>query len=875
MKKMLVAAVAAVAFQFLAMAAGKPVYLVGDITELSFIQSYVTDEIPVKTEILDQGKWLDPARYGEAAAIVFGESAAMGAGAESWTDAKGAAALKGYLAKGGALVFTGQAWEQLATNATPELVEALSFPALTDTDFAKKTALGGTIYCCTQSIIGVRRYCQKNKIRLGEADGEGVYVPSEWGEKLDALTEKYAQVFKALKGTDRTAVNREWGIKPLGPMATSQPDFTLKNKPTFVSKPPVYKPGLKVLAPGSKARILFERKANVKGKVSTSWKLARELAWYMKAMSGLEAELVEVNSNKKKNLYVPTPDDVVVFVSDQFLAKEYFGIDFDLSPVGTSFLKRKGNWFLIGGNRSGASHALTYLLEQMGCRYLYPSEDGSGKIVPKTKEIVFPEIDWTYTPAVKHRGVRTPIPNTNGFVRAYGDDCKAHGWDPLVMYEKVQKFRLDPDDPENNRDFFAWHGVSDLDSLDGEYIWGHSYADYYPKYWPAHPEFFALQPNGSRDQAKVIGTRYDRIALCLSCPGLAEVTASNLVARFRAIPKLMGLSISLPDAGRAYQCMCENCRKLDPPNAKVNNMNFGKMRRVPYPALTDRVLVYANRVAALVKKEFPDKHLCFYAYGPYTSAPWLVKPDPMLVVLVVSGEYSTGAGATKSFASWANNGIPTYWRPNLLWGFRTVAPQNFGRHIFDDLEAMKVNNLEGTDFDCYYDQWAEFGFTYYMLSKGMLNPDHLDYDTIAADYFEKGFGPAAPAMKKYYDLLEKHFDKCAAPRTEPHGFYPYSRTLDIDALQRCFDEARALARGDAAVLRRIANFEIGLVPARFEKEIVEAYDRQDAAAGKAAQAKFIEWTKTEAPKHMSSVNPLRYWSLYSTPTRASIKWVRQ
>ena len=101
--------------------------------------------------------------------------------------------------------------------------------------------------------------------------------------------------------------------------------------------------------------------------------------------------------------------------------------------------------------------------------------------------------------------------------------------------------------------------------------------------------------------------------------------------------------------------------------------------------------------------------------------------------------------------------------------------------------------------------------------------------------------------------------------------YSYSRTLDIDALQRCFNEAKALARGDAAVLRRIELFEIGLVPARFEKEIVEAYDRGDSAVGKAAQAKFVEWSKTEAPKHMSSVNPLRYWSTYSTPCR-TVRW---
>lgn len=84
MRTSFLAAIVVAATQFQASAAGRPVYLVGDATELAFIQSDVTDEIPIKTEIVDQGKWLDPARYGEAAAIVFGESAAMGAGATAW-----------------------------------------------------------------------------------------------------------------------------------------------------------------------------------------------------------------------------------------------------------------------------------------------------------------------------------------------------------------------------------------------------------------------------------------------------------------------------------------------------------------------------------------------------------------------------------------------------------------------------------------------------------------------------------------------------------------------------------------------------------------------------------------------------------------------
>lgn len=817
-------------------------------------------------------KWLNPARYGEAAAVVFCDRIEPYDGRAAWSNDLGAAALKDYFRSGGIVVFTGQTWETLSTNAAPEIFDALSFPEPSGEKFLEKTVFeSGRIYCCTQSIIALRRYCAKNKISLGDADGEGNWVPSPEGERIDALVKEYEKVFKAIPGTDRRVEHRDWGIKPLGPMGTLNPSSKLRNEPQLTDKRPEYKPGLKVLAPGQawKTYIVghkWQKRDN------DMWRLAREVACYMKEMSGLEAEVVELDPEKpEKNPYTPREEDVCVFVTDGWLAREYFGIDFDEFPLGTSFLRRKGNWFLIGGNRSGASHALTYLLEAMGCRYLWPSEDGLGKIVPRTEEVVFPEIDWTWTPPIKHREIRVGYPTD----KSLKEDTRyeKHGWTATDFMAEWKRYRLDSDAPGTNRDFYAWQGVFDKDSLEGYYHWGHSFTDYYRRYHETNPEFFALQPNGSRDLSKFLTNEksWSRATLCVSNPELIDTVASNLIVRFGQLRDYKALSISLNDAGGAQQCMCEACRRLDPPNAKQNSVRWSG-GSAPYPALTDRVVWFANQIAERVKKVYPDKQLCFYAYNAYCSAPKLYTPDPMLVVLTVVGDYSTGGSATGNFAQWSSFGIPTYWRPNLLWGFRTVAPQNFSRRLFNDIERMKVNNLEGTDFDCYYDQWAEFGLVYYMLSRALMNPDRLDYDTIRDDYLSHAFGPAAPAMAKYYDLLEEHFENCSSNKwTERHGFYSYSRSLDIDALQKCFDEAKALAAGDETILKRIAHFEIGLEPARFEKAIVAAYDQGDREGAKEAQQRFREWTDTVATKHFSSVNPRRYWDSYHTPC-FSLRW---
>ena len=219
--------------------ASKPVFLVGDPGELELVKADVSDVIPVRTELGKDGKWIDPARYGEAAAVLFGETVKMGSGKQAWTDKAGAAALTNYLANGGCLVFTGVAWEQLSTNATPEVAELLSFPVPPDGEsFAEKKALAGTIFCCTQSIASIRRYCRDNKISLGDADGEGNWVPSNEGERLAALTREYDRVFRRIPGTDDKVDRRDWGIKPLGPIAKGKPDDTLRNKPVFAKSRP-------------------------------------------------------------------------------------------------------------------------------------------------------------------------------------------------------------------------------------------------------------------------------------------------------------------------------------------------------------------------------------------------------------------------------------------------------------------------------------------------------------------------------------------------------------------------------------------------------------------------------------------------------------
>src|SRR5581483_1083888 len=66
---------------------------------------------------------------------------------------------------------------------------------------------------------------------------------------------------------------------------------------------------------------------------------------------------------------------------------------------------------------------------------------------------------------------------------------------------------------------------------------GHSFGGWWEKYGAAHPEFFALQPNGSRVQHP------PRERLCESEPKLWDQVAANAIAAFDADPNLRMFSI--------------------------------------------------------------------------------------------------------------------------------------------------------------------------------------------------------------------------------------------------------------------------------------------------------------------------------------------
>ncbi len=657
-------------------------------------------------------------------------------------------------------------------------------------------------------------------------DEKGESIPTAEGLEVRAMTERNRKAILALPELDRSLPPCGWDTKPLGAPGPLTYPTELSRKPVFRA-PPVRKDGLALLD-GSRQAVIV---ANLK-----SWwlkRFAEELKYHLDKMGGKPFKVVAK---------AEATDAVPVI--------ELRAMDGEL---GRSVIFREGNRLVLGGqSSSGVSHALTYFLEALGCRYLWPGKDG--KVVPRRERIVCPDLSLDFVPQLKVRGIRFFPGHIGQTFAKIGVDTNAFN----KAYDAAVK------DAPGNRGFFEWHGVNDGHNTNGSYSWGHFFGNYYQRFGETHPEWFAMQANGSRKQH--LGNRAERPSLCLSNPGLAEQAAKDILARFEKSPNLKSHTICLPDGGYMGHCMCEGCRKLDPVNAvpTVNHTCSPLWRSFPYVALTDRVLTFNNRIAELVTRKMPDRKLSAYVYSYYAAPPVSVKPHPALVLLTVPGWYTgtNRCAALRNVAAWSTFGNELFWRPNALIGWRANVPQNIGRPLFGDLETMKCNNVIGTDFDCFTSQWANRGFETYMLAKAHLNPDRLDYDTLARDYCEHGFGPAAKDVGAYFAALERLGDESAA---KGRSADEYLAAFDIDAMAAILGRAKAAAGGDNAILRKIDFLARGLEYARWEKRVSEASVKGDKAALKAAQRGYCEFLRDNAANDAIACHPSRIANAYYTP----------
>jgi hypothetical protein len=473
--------------------------------------------------------------------------------------------------------------------------------------------------------------------------------------------------------------------------------------------------------------------------------------------------------------------------------------------VGGMRVATRGNAVaLIGGpagegahvDDGGLRYAVVELLEQFGCRYLWPGE--LGLVMPRQERLVVPQLDLAHTPKVGRRGLRSSQDQ-------WDEKDAARVLHPLGM--TVEEWEIIRSEAARDPVAISW---PDWQRLGGEMPnFGHGGAGLKDADWALreHPEWFALQADGTRDQGGIARWR-----LCKSNPALIEHVAKDIIRRRNEDPSLTLVSLCPNDGGYSSWCLCDACQALDPRNGPPETIlrfeRAGSSKRVEYPyvSLTDRMVYYWNGIAERVSKAHPDLLFGVSAYSRFNRPPVERRLHPNLVVRYVRNDHEGWQG-------WQQAGAQRiFWRPNiLLINRRHGKLQSIVREIADHMKFFADHGMAMTDISSIRHHWATLGLTYYATARLTWNP-HLSAEEIIADYARHGFGAGGPQIEKFFHRVEDLTAAASRGFDEEEGEEADARAgaVAFAELRRLLNEAEAAAQDDEPARARIVFLRHGL-----------------------------------------------------------------
>lgn len=479
---------------------------------------------------------------------------------------------------------------------------------------------------------------------------------------------------------------------------------------------------------------------------------AAEVKMYLERITGAEFALKQ-----------SPHDGPAIFVGtiDEFPAAKVADAA-QLDPQGCVLLTTVDSVYLLGREALGVQHAATTFLERLGCRWFFPGQ--TWEVVPKQRDLEI-ALDERSSPS---------FPTQRRIWYGFG------------------AFKPCEDDWQNWNRHNRMGGPRDVSI-------GHSWAGLNPeKDFPAHPEWFALV-DGQRQAAKP----------CYAHPEvLARAKQAALAAAERG-EKMISLT---PPDGLGY-CTCEKCLAAADVKEFYEDKGafFGKNSRGELVNVTsETVFRLANEVAAAVAEKHPDVLVGCYAYSAYSHPPSF-KLHPTVYLQTTTAFRRTPLSLDEQLKAFGDKtqqlGIREYYSV-YQWDWDYPDP---GKLTPDQLQTdlrffhnagVTAINAEASN------NWAARGLGYYIAAQLMWNVN-ADVRELVMDFYQQAFGPAAPAMERYYvrwygpSVAVLRDAKTDVPAKQ---IYFENNKHNLDALRGAYsdlDEALRLAGDDAAILARI------------------------------------------------------------------------
>ncbi|MGC9317272.1 MAG: DUF4838 domain-containing protein [Armatimonadota bacterium] len=426
---------------------------------------------------------------------------------------------------------------------------------------------------------------------------------------------------------------------------------------------------------------------------------------------------------------------------------------------------------LVGtGDRGTVYAAYSFLESELGCRWYMPGE--IGEQLPRARTVAVAELQRIETPSFRfRRGI--------DFTPQWGVRQRANVGDPQFGEQVGGLY---------------------------EHYGGHIYHELVPteQYMPEHPEYFCLIRGRRMRNANHAGQ------LCTSNPEVINIAARRIIDYFRTHPDCTVHSL-MPNDGMGRWCQCQRCQRM--------MQQLGSDARVvsdlkQVPVVSDRVVLFSNRVAEQVAREFPDRYLAILAYADYTKPPLVVKPHPNLIIYLcryrpacyvhpLGGEVECPKNReyTEILDNWLelsdNIGVYTY----VYTGASQFLPWPYARRFARDLVFYRDRGVRDLMHQSNYQAYGQLPLTYYLMAKFSWNADQ-DLEAVIDEFYEGFYGPAAQPLRAMDDYM--HAACLERAGHVDHGYYNPRNIFTREFLTTCrehLDEAMRLT-GDDQILRR-------------------------------------------------------------------------
>ncbi len=484
---------------------------------------------------------------------------------------------------------------------------------------------------------------------------------------------------------------------------------------------------------------------------------AAELQQYVERMSG--AKLAVVTD-------ADSPRGSLILVGRSRLTQD-LGVPIPSGLTGARreegyVVRCRGDRLVLAGNDEGPYYGTTYavddLLRRLGVRWFMPGE--YGEMVPRAPTVTVPELDVREKPDFIMR---------NWWLHAKPEQAEQ---------EREWKLR-NRMNPEN---MFATPGDSTARNVVPE-----------GQYFRDHPEYFALNADGSRNP----------YLPNLTHPRAVEIAAATIREYFRSHPEASSYGFA-PDDGLP--------RDYDPETLKLHQGFVDLLGRPGVAAeesTTEEWFGFVNRVAAEVRRDLPDVYLATNGYANRNLPPQGVTLDDHLVVMFAA-IWSCTLHAYDDDHCWQKERqgqILQQWCklcPNVwVYGYNYqmlvsgLTPLPETRKLARDLPLLRKWGVIGF-LDETRNVWAECGIASRYLRAQLEWDADADVEAILQDFYAKWYGGAAEPMRAFSDAIED------AIQTAPlHGhedrIMPYIYTPElVETLGRLVQEGERRANSDAA-----------------------------------------------------------------------------